>query len=85
VTLHDVVVGRAHYGDIPSGESTPYQSWAPAYPHPRVKFEASGTRLQQIPVDHVGEEILGAGRFTYVITVAAPKSASDFSVEVAKD
>ena len=85
VTLRDVVVGRTHYGDIAAGESTPYQSWGPAYPHPRVEFEAGGTRLQQIPVDHFGEHILGAGRFTYVITLAAPKSAADFSVEVAKD
>jgi len=85
VTLHDVVVGRTHYGDIAPGESTPYQSWGPAYPHPRFEFEAGGTRFQQIPEDHVGENILGTGRFTYVITLAAPKSAVDFSVEVAKD
>jgi hypothetical protein len=85
VTLHDVLVGRTHYGDIAGGESTVYQTWGPAYPHPRVEFEAGGTRHQQIPVDHVGENILGAGQFTYVITLATPKSAVDFSVEVAKD
>jgi len=85
VTLRDVVVDRTHYGDIAPGESTPYQSWGPAYPHPRVEFEARGTRLQQIPDDHVGERILGVGRFTYAITLAAPNSAVDFSVEVAKD
>jgi hypothetical protein len=85
VTIHDVVVDRTHYGDIAAGESTPYKSWGPAYPHPKVAFEAGGIRLQQIPEDHFGETILGAGRFTYVVTVAAPKSEDDFSVEVAKD
>jgi hypothetical protein len=85
VTLRDVVVDRTQYGDIAPGGSTPYQSWGPAYPHPRVEFEARGTRLQQIPDDHVGESILGVGRFTYAITLAAPNAAVDFSVEVAKD
>jgi len=84
VTLHDVVVGRTHYGDIAAGRSTPYQSWGPAYPHPRVEFEAGGRRLQQIPDDNIGENVLGVGRFTYVITLAQ-KSPADFSVEVAKD
>jgi hypothetical protein len=85
VTLHDVIVDRAHYGDIAAGESTAYQSWGPAYPHPKVQFEVGGTRLEQIPVDHVGENILGAGRFTYAITIGAPKSRSGFSIEVARD
>ena len=85
VAFLDVVVGRTHYGDIAAGESTPYKSWGPAYRHPKVEFEAGGIRLKQIPIDHFGESILGAGRFTYVITVAVPKSEDDFSVEVAKD
>jgi hypothetical protein len=85
VSLHDVVVDRTRYGDITPGESTPYHSWGPAYPHPRVEFDAGGTHMQQIPEDHFGETILGAGRFTYVITLAAQNSAIPFSVEVAKD
>ena len=85
VTLHDVVVDRTHYGDIAPGDSTRYQSWGPAYPNPRVEFEARGSRLQQIPEDHVGKSILGVGRFTYAITLAAPNSAVGFSVELAKD
>jgi len=85
VSLHDVVVGRTHYGDIAVGESTSYKSWGPAYPHPKVVFEAGGVGLQQIPIDNFGENVLGAGRFTYVITVAVPKSEGDFSIEVTKD
>jgi hypothetical protein len=85
MTLHDVVVDRTRYGDITPGESTPYHSLGPAYPRPRVEFDAGGTHMQQIPEDHVGETILGAGQFTYVITLPAQKSAIPFSVEVAKD
>ena len=85
VTLEHVVVGRTLYGDITPGESTPYHSWGPAYPHPRVEFDAGGAHMQQIPDDNFGETILGAGRFTYVITLAEQKSAVGFSVEAAKD
>lgn len=85
VILQHVVVGRTLYGDIPPGESTAYHSWGPAYPHPKVEFDSGGAHMQQIPEDHVGETILGAGRFTYVITIAEQKSPVDFSVEVAKD
>jgi hypothetical protein len=85
VVLHHVVVGNVHYGDISAGESTAYQSWGPAYPHPKVEFEVDGQRLRQIPEDHVGESILGSGQFTYVVTVATPKSEGDFSVVAVKD
>jgi hypothetical protein len=41
--------------------------------------------MRHFPDDHIGESVLGAGKFTYVITVAAPKSEADFSVEATKD
>ena len=85
VTLQHVVVGRTLYGDIAPGESTRYESWGPAYPHPKVEFDADGAHRQQIPDDHVGETVLGAGRFTYAITLADPKSPVAFFVEATKD
>ena len=85
VVLHEVVVGNVHYGDIAAGESSAYQSWGPAYPHPKIEFEVDGRRLLQIPDDHVGENELGPGRFTYVVTVAMPLSKDDFSVVAVKD
>ena len=85
VTLHDVIVDGVHYGDIPAGESTPYQSWGPAYPYPRIDLVAGGARLGLIPNDHVHDNLLGAGRFTYVVTVGPPDSPSDISVDFTKD
>ena len=85
VVLHKVVVGNVHYADIAAGESSAYQSWGPAYPHPKIEFEVDGQRLRQIPEDHVGERELGPGRFTYVVTVAMPLSKDNFSVVAVKD
>jgi hypothetical protein len=84
-TLQKVIVGRISYGDISPGASTSYKTWGPAYPHPRVEFEAKGIRLRQIPEDHFGENILGPGAFTYVITVAEPRAEADFIVKAVKD
>ena len=84
VTLQNVVVGKAHYGDLGPGESSQYQTWGPAYPHPRLEFESGGTHFRQIPEDHYGESTLGTGQFTYVLTLAA-SSPEGFSVVVTKD
>src|SRR5690348_8380903 len=54
-TIQKVVVGQISYGDISPGASTSYKTWGPAYPHPKVEFEANGIRLRQIPDDHFGE------------------------------
>jgi hypothetical protein len=85
VVLHNVVVGNVHYGDISAGESSAYESWGPAYPHPKIEFDVDGQQLRQIPDDHVGENVLGPGQFTYVVTVARPKSEADFAVVAVQD
>jgi hypothetical protein len=85
VILHKVVVGAVYYGDIAAGESTAYQSWGPAYPHPKIEFEVDGRQLRQIPEDHAGESVLGPGQFTYILTVAMAKSENDVSVVAVKD
>jgi hypothetical protein len=84
-TLRNVIVGKVHYGDIGAGETTVYRSWGPAYPHPRVRFDVGEVHLRRLPLYHFGETALGAGRFTYVLTVGTPTSRTDFSVTVVKD
>jgi hypothetical protein len=85
VPVHHVIVGNTVYGDIEASGTTGYKQWGPAYPHPRVEFELGGAHLRQIPDDHYGETVLGAGRFTYVLIVGVPKSESDFSIVATKD
>jgi hypothetical protein len=85
LTLRNVIVGKAHYGDIGAGETTDYKAWGPAYPHPRVRFEANGIHLRRLSLYHFGETALGTGRFTYVLTVGTPRSETDFLVTVVKD
>jgi hypothetical protein len=85
VPVRHVIVGNTVYGDIEAGGTTGYKTWGPAYPHPRVEFEMGGVRLRQIPDDHYGEAVLGAGRFTYVVIVGTLKFESEFSIVAAKD
>jgi hypothetical protein len=85
LTLRNVIVANVHYGDLGAGETTDYKSWGPAYPHPRVRLELDGTRLRCGPLYHWGQLALGGGRFTYVLTVGAPRFESDLSVTLVKD
>jgi hypothetical protein len=84
-TLTDVVIGKGHYGDITAGEITEYRTWGPAYPHPLIAFHVGTQVLRLVPEDHVSEQVLGPGRFTYVLTVGEPISESKVSIIVSKD
>ena len=82
--LHSVLVGRGRYGDLAPGEASAYQTWGPAYAHERISFEVDGRQLLQQPEDHVGEEPLGRGAFTYAINVDA-SAIPGFSAVLHKD
>lgn len=76
VTLHDVTVAKVDYGDLSAGECTEYKSWGPAYRSERVAYQADGVRHARDPVPALGASPLGAGRFTYVLTLTPPRSFS---------
>src|SRR5688572_9991777 len=64
-----VIVGNHDYGDISSGAATAYQSWGRAYSYNFVSLVAGEDTLRIQPIDYVGENPLGDGKFTYVLTI----------------
>lgn len=69
VDFKDVVVGGKEYGDIKSGATTAYQTWKTAYRYSSVKLIAGSKPMELQPIDYLGEQELGDGYFTYVLTV----------------
>lgn len=67
-----VVVGfpeqQETYGALSAGSASAYRTVALAYRYAYVKVEANGEERVLQPIDYVGEEPLGAGRFTYVLS-----------------
>jgi hypothetical protein len=69
IDFKDVVVGGKQYGDIKPGATTDYQTWKAAYRYSPVTLIAGSKPMQIQPIDYLGERELGAGRFTYVLTI----------------
>jgi hypothetical protein len=69
IEFEDVVVGGKKYGDIKPGATTDYQTWKTAYRYSPVTLIAGSKPMQIQPIDYLGERELGAGCFTYVLTV----------------
>ena len=82
LALHDITVGKVHYGDLGAGESSQYKSWGPAYRSQRVGVDVDGVRHVRDPTPELGASPLGAGRFTYVLTFFPPQS---FSVTLVRE
>lgn len=69
VDFKEVVVGGKKYGDIKPGATTDYQTWKTAYLYSSVTLIAGSKPMQIQPIDYLGEPELGAGKFTYVLTI----------------
>lgn len=52
-------------------EVTAYAEVASAYRYGYLDVRVNGERRQLQPIDYVGENVIGSGRFTYVITIDA--------------
>lgn len=72
-TLLDVRVefpgGLVIYGDIDAGRSTSYRVVERAYGYAYVEAIVDGRTLRLVPIDHVGEDYLKAGSYTYELGV----------------
>src|SRR5690242_1201178 len=67
VDFADVVVGGLHYGNIEHGQVTGYQRWETAYRYSSVSLSAADKTYTLQPIDYVGENPLGSGRFSYLL------------------
>ena len=62
----------ATFSILEPGQSTPYVESAGAYGYTTVQVVVEGDTLRQQVIDYVGETPLGAGRYTYVLSVDGP-------------
>src|SRR4051812_40437693 len=66
VTFHSQV---EDYGTIAPNSETPYRTIAKAYRYAKVEATVNGEPAVLQPTDFVGEQLLGAGRYTYALDV----------------
>lgn len=57
------------YGTIPPNAITEYRKIKRAYSTPYVEATVAGQEAILRPIDHVGDKLLGGGRYTYSLTV----------------
>lgn len=68
-TIEDLVVNDWHIGDLAPGGSAGPRTFATVYRYAAIAMVVDGDSFRLQPVDFVGEEPLGKGEFTYVLTV----------------
>jgi hypothetical protein len=68
--LKNVSVNGISFGDIRRGERTKYQTIKGAYRYGHVYALTPTGPLEIFPIDYVGESPLGAGNYTYALTVS---------------
>lgn len=57
------------FGRVEIGQSSPFKAVNGVYPYGFIEVEASGRAYRLQPIDYVGEQPLGNGRFTYCLDV----------------
>lgn len=62
--------GETDYGDVPDGGMSTYHLTTRAHRYAPVIANAGDRELSFQPMDYVGEQELGEGRYTYVLRVS---------------
>lgn len=65
----DPVSGPVNCGIIKKGETTCYRSFDTAYHYAYIRFNIGDKEFKLQPIDYVGEQPLGIGKFTYAIDI----------------
>ena len=68
-----VVVAGTHFGDIKAGGATDYHTFPVALPIADANVLVGTNRLRFTPIDYVGYQPLGPGRFSYVLSIERGK------------
>ena len=71
------------YGSVTAGAASDYRAARGAYGYARVEVHVDTARLVLQPIDFVGETPLGAGRYTYALTLGA--SGRDLGLTLERD
>lgn len=68
IECRDVTVNDVHFGDIRAGAVSGYQPSTRSHRFASIALLTDSDPFSQRPIDFLGERILGAGDFTYVLT-----------------
>ena len=68
-----VVVAGTHFGDIKAGGATGYHTFPVALPMASANVLVGTNRLSYAPIDYIGYQPLGPGRFSYVLSIERGK------------
>lgn len=60
---------QVSYGSIRANSASEYRDVSKAYRYAYIEVEIGGEELVLQPIDYVGENLLGSGRYTYVLNV----------------
>lgn len=74
-----------HFGDVPASGVTGYKKFPLAYRYGYIKLYIDGRAYVMQPIDFVGEEPLGPGNFTYLVSITDPDDQFSVTVEVEQD
>lgn len=64
---------RHEFGELGPGAFTEYEDFGESYSYAYVSTVIDGQAYVLQPIDYTGEQPLGAGRFTYSITILDPQ------------
>ena len=56
------------YGTIPAKGATAYREIEQAYRYAYIEATVQGEKVVLQPIDYVGEQLLGGGKYTYALT-----------------
>lgn len=62
---------EVNYGAVAAGAASEYESVEEAYRYAFIEVMIGEQRLVMQPIDYFGETLLGPGRYTYALGVAA--------------
>ena len=73
------------YGAIPAHGLSDYRDVATAYRYAYIEVQIAGEELRIQPIDYVGENALGAGKYTYALAVSGSGDARFLTLQVQED
>jgi hypothetical protein len=64
---------KVHYGPVPAGGTSKYESVLEAYRYTSLTVKAGGRTYVYQPVDYVGESVLPNGQYSYALKLVGSR------------
>ena len=73
------------YGAIPAHGLSDYHDVSTAYRYAYIEVQIAGEELRIQPIDYVGENALGAGKYTYALAVSGSGDGRFLTLQFQED